>query len=143
MRKSNLILNYAYAESIHFTSDVSMQAGQSANELALGPNTTGFIDSAESDILGLYSAGNLVCADGTLAPPRGIANSTSCNGHGGYISVFDSSGAYVPNSITNSMLNNLQPGDLLYIAGCGSDNNALNESACNYSPQQVVTHVVM
>ena len=33
----------------------------------------------------------------------------SCNGHGGYISVFTSSGGYNANGVTDAMLNNLQP----------------------------------
>lgn len=129
-------LVYAYAESIYFTSAVAMQAGQAVNQANLAPNMNGFVDSPESDSLGLYSAGNLVCADGTLAPERGVANSSSCNGHGGYISVFESDGSYNANAVTESMLNNLQPGDLIYIAG----------EAYNYTYQTInpaVTHVIM
>lgn len=129
-------LVYAYAESVYFTSAVAMQAGQSTAQSNLAPNMPGFIDSPESDSMGLYSAGNLVCADGTLAPNRGIANSSSCNGHGGYISVFESNGSYNANAVTDTILNNLQPGDLIYIAG----------SAYNFSNQRInptVTHVII
>jgi len=129
-------LVYAYAESIYFTSAVAMQAGQSISQSNLAPNMTGFIDSPESDSLGLYSAGNLVCADGSLAPSHGIANSNSCSGHGGYISVFESNGNYNANAVTDSILNNLQPGDLIYIAG----------QAYDYSRQTInptVTHVII
>jgi hypothetical protein len=129
-------LVYAYAESTYFTRAVAMQAGQSTAQSNLAPNMPGFIDSPESDSMGLYSAGNLVCADGSLAPNRGIANSTSCNGHGGYISVFESNGTYNANAVTDTILNNLQPGDLIYIAG----------SAYNYNTHAItplVTHVVM
>lgn len=128
-------LIYAYAESIYFTSAVALQAGQSANQSNLAPNMAGFIDSNESDA-GLYSAGNLVCADGTTAPGRGIANSTSCNGHGGYISVFESNGAYNANAVNDNILNNLHPGDLIYIAGL-----AYNYSESTIDP--LVTHVVV
>lgn len=136
-------LNYAYAESIYFTSVVALQGGQESSESNLAPNMPGFVDSAQADNLGLYSAGRLVCADGTVAPPRGTANSTSCNGHGGYISVFNSSGQYVESAITNTMLNNLQPGDLLYIAGCGSDPFSSIDPNCSSNPRQEVTHVVI
>jgi hypothetical protein len=129
-------LIYSYAESIIFTSDVSMQAGQSSSQANLAPNMTGFIDSPESDIYGFYSAGNLLCVDGTVAPPRGTANSTSCNGHGGYISVFDSNGTYNESAISDSILSNvLQPGDLIYVAGSASD---------PYNPEsKSVSHVVI
>lgn len=129
-------LIYAYTESIYFTSAVAMQAGQSLAQSSLGPNMQGFVDSPESDSTGLYSAGNLVCADGTVAPNRGIANSNSCDSHGGYISVFESNGTYNANAITDQILNNLKPGDLIYIAGL----------AYNYGNQQInptVTHVVI
>ncbi|WP_158649349.1 hypothetical protein [Aquella oligotrophica] len=130
-------LNYAYAESIYFTSDVSMQAGQAANQQNLAPNMSGFHDSGAADTLGLYSAGNLVCNDGTAVNlPKGMADSTSCNGHGGYISVFTSSGGYNANALTESVMNNLQPGDLLYIAGLAYDYN-------NQTINPTVTHVVM
>lgn len=137
-------LNYAYAESIYFTSDVSMQAGQESTQKNLAPNMQGFQDSAAQDTIGLYSAGNLVCNDGTTVNlPKGMADNTSCNGHGGYISVFESNGSYNPNGVTESALNNLQPGDLLYIAGCASDPFALQDKACGNNPRQNVTHVVM
>jgi len=130
-------LNYAYAESIYFTSDVSMQAGQLANQQNLAPNMSGFHDANVPDTQGLYSAGNLVCNDGTaVSLPKGAADSTSCNGHGGYISVFTSSGGYNANALTESVMNNLQPGDLLFIAGAAYD----------YTKQTInpaVTHVVM
>jgi hypothetical protein len=129
-------LVYAYAESIYFTSDVSMQAGQAANQGNLAPNMAGFIDSNTPDNLGLYSAGNLVCADGSMAPNRGIANNTSCNSHGGYISVFESTGSYNANAVTDSMLNNLQAGDLLYIAGSAYD-------YANHTINPTVTHVII
>lgn len=133
-------LIYSYAESMLFTSAVALQAGQASNESELAPNVVGFKDNTGLDILGLPSAGQLVCADGTTAP-RGSTN-TGCNGHGGYISVFDSAGKYESNAITNSMLNNLQPGDLVYIAGCGSNPNAQTAPSCG-NPEQLVTHVVM
>lgn len=136
-------LVYAYAESIYFTSDVSMQAGQAANESELAPNMAGFTDSPESDSLGLYSAGNLLCNDGSVAPGRGIANNSSCDSHGGYISVFESNGSYNANDITDSALNNLQLGDLIYIAGCASNPNAKNDISCAYNPRQAVTHVII
>jgi hypothetical protein len=41
------------------------------------------------------------------------------------------------------MLENLQPGDLLYIAGCGSNPNALNSAVCGFEPEQNVTHVII
>lgn len=136
-------LVYAYAESIYFTSDVSMQAGQSSNESELAPNMAGFNDSPESDSLGLYSAGNLLCNDGSVAPARGIATNSSCDAHGGYISVFESNGNYNANAISDSVLTNLQPGDLIYIAGCASDPNAKNDISCAYNPRQQVTHVII
>lgn len=136
-------LLYSYAESIIFTSAISPQAGQGNEQESLAPNMTGFVDSNESDINGLYSAGNLVCADGTLAPPRGGANSSSCNGHGGYISVFNSDGSYNESAITDTILNVLQPGDLLYVSGCASDPTASSDSLCNYDPRQLVTHVIV
>lgn len=129
-------LVYAYAESVYFTSAVAMQAGQSVAQSNLAPNMPGFVDSPESDSMGLYSAGNLVCADGSLAPNRGIANSSSCNGHGGYISVFESNGSYNESAVTNAMLNNLQPGDLIYIAGSAYDYNT-------HAVTPLVTHVII
>ena len=135
-------LIYSYAESIVFTSGINLQSGQGSQQ-SLAPNMAGFVDSNESDILGLYSAGSLVCADGTVAPPRGVANSTSCNGHGGYISVFESNGNYNESAVTDVMLNNLLPGDLVYISGCGSTLNAASLSQCGNNPEQNVTHVVV
>lgn len=129
-------LIYAYAESMYFSSDTSKQAGQSPNQSKLAPNMPGFVDAAESDTIGLHSAGNLVCADGTLAPDRGIANSSSCDGHGGYISVFESNGTYNANAVTDTILDNLQPGDLIYIAGLAYD-----EGTQKIDP--TVTHVVI
>lgn len=129
-------LIYAYAESIYFTSAVALQAGQSTNQSNLAPNMSGFIDSVESDSLGLHSAGNLVCADGSTVSNSVIANSTSCNGHGGYISVFESDGTYNANALTTQVLNNLKPGDLIYIAGLAYDFS-------NEEIDPTVTHVVV
>ena len=134
-------LVYAYGESIVFTSDISMQAGQTTIESNLAPNMVGFVDSTTPDVLGLYAAGQLVCADGTVAPIG--ATNTSCDGHGGYISVFNSSGVYSNTGVTDAMLNNLQAGDLLYIGGCASDPNSLIDTACNNNPRQQVTHVII
>ena len=56
--------------------------------------------------------------------------------HGSNISVFESNGSYNANGVTDAMLNNLQIGDLLYIAGLAYDNGtqAINPN---------VTHVIM
>lgn len=138
-------LIYAYAESINFTSAVALQAGQSTAESGFAPNMPGFRDDTDPDINGDAAAGQLVCADGTVAPRGTITTVTmnGCTGHGGFISVFATNGSYVSNGITDNMLNNLQPGDLLYVAGCGSDESAAQDKDCNYNPSQAVTHVVI
>lgn len=127
-------LVYDFAESIMFNSGIQQQAGQSTVQSNLAPNMSGFVDDAAGNANGT-AAGSLVCADGSLAPSTGATN-TSCNGHGGYISVFTSSGGYNANGVTDAMLNNLQPGDLLFIAGLAYD-----YSSTAINPQ--VTHVVV
>lgn len=130
-------LVYSYAESIIFNSQINTQAGQTTanpNQTTLAPNMPGFIDGPTLSSNG--KAGALVCADGTTAPLTGATN-TSCNAHGGYISVFESNGTYNANGVTDAMLNNLQAGDLLYIAGSAYD--SATPSAINPN----VTHVVM
>lgn len=127
-------LVYDFAESIMFNSGIQQQAGQNTAQSNLAPNMSGFVDDVAGNANGT-AAGSLVCADGSLAPSSGATN-TSCNAHGGYISVFTSSGGYNANGVTDAMLNNLQPGDLLFIAGLAYDypTTAIN-------PQ--VTHVIV
>lgn len=124
-------LIYSYAESIIFNSQINTQAGQTQANLA--PNLSGFVDAAALPSDG--KAGALVCADGSTAPLNGATN-ISCDLHGGYISVFESNGSYNANGVTDAMLNNLQIGDLLYIAGLAYDNvtQTINPN---------VTHVIM
>lgn len=127
-------LVYSYAESIIFNSQINTQAGQTMDQTTLAPNIPGFIDGPTLGSDG--KAGALVCADGTTAPLTGATN-TSCDAHGGYISVFESTGKYNANGVTDAMLNNLHVGDLLYIAGSAYDFAKPSEINPN------VTHVVM
>lgn len=111
---SALIYNFGLSQL--FTSDVSLQSGQVEPNTA--PSMSNFKDNQGLDLVGLPSAGQLVCADGTLATTNGTSNDPlACNNHGGYISVFNNSGQYESQAITDTMLNNLKPGDLVYISG--------------------------
>ena len=93
---------------------------------------SGFVDAAalrsddKTDVL--------VCDDSTAS--LNGATSISCDLHGSNISVFESNGSYNANGVTDAMLNNLQIGDLLYIAGLAYDNGtqAINPN---------VTHGIM
>lgn len=138
-------LTYAYSEGILFTSGINPQAGQSPDQYSLAPNIPGFVDSTAKDILGLPAAGQLVCADGTLAPlgAATIGSTSGCSSHGGYISVFGADGKYQNDAVTDTMLNNLQPGDLIYIAGCASNPNSATSTVCDNNPREQVTHVVI
>lgn len=136
-------LMYAYAEGILFSSGINTQAGQSSNQLHMAPNMPGFVDSTAKDPLGLSAAGQLVCADGTLAP-RGVTTNGlpgTCHNHGGYISVFGHDGKYRHDAITDVMLGHLKPGDLIYIAGCGSSDG--KTGGCAGAIPQQVTHVIV
>lgn len=116
---------YNFAFGTQFTGDVSWQAGQSADgsqsELSPNQQTVGnVLDNPDAP-------GKLVCADNTLEVDH------SCAGHGGYISAIDREGHRDPSAVTSTMLSNLHPGDLLYIAASLEDG----------SPASAVTHVVL
>lgn len=109
-----LIFNWGFGT--RFSSDVQVQGGQAMGARDF-PNQPGFTDEGVTD--GSFGpkgkpAGNMVCADGTTAAFPTV--STGCDGHGGFISVFNSNGVYRPNRVTDAMLDKLQPGDLIYLA---------------------------
>lgn len=116
---------YDFALGIVFTGETGWQAGQAEDnsQTTLSPNQ----QTPGNVLANPNAAGVLVCADNTLEV------SHSCAGHGGYISVINSSGGRDPNAVTDSMLEALHPGDLLFIAA----------NLENGTPDSEVTHVVM
>lgn len=156
---------YNFAFGIQFNSDTGFQAGQATDNSQdyLIPNAQ---DSTAADQLQLFSntnpnsaAGVLVCKDGTTEQRTGPnaycgtgGVSGLCTGTypsrscpNGYMSVFNGE-YYDPahpafhqptSTITASMLNNLKPGDMLYLAfNPGSGNGDGNNKT------SVVTHVI-
>ncbi len=155
---------YNFAFGIQFNSDTGFQAGQATDgsQSFLIPNAQ---DSTAADQLQQFSnsnpnspAGVLVCADGTTETTTGPKAYCGTGGSGlctgtyptrtcpnGYISVFSGT-KYDPANpafhqpdltVTPAMLNNLLPGDMLYLAfspgsGKGDGNNTTS----------IVTHVI-
>jgi hypothetical protein len=107
-------LTYNWALGRRFSTDMNIQGGQALTESQITPNESGFSDAGVIDTYGFGPAGHLVCMDGTTAPEP--TDSTGCDGHGGFISVYNSSGQWESTALTDSVLENLQPGDILYIA---------------------------
>lgn len=114
---------YNFALGVRFSNKITAQAGLSSNNISLSPS-----QQTESQVLAdPGAAGKLVCEDNTLE------NKHSCAEHGGYISVFDNQGIAHPGTISDHILDRLQPGDLLFIAPKPKQAFAVRK----------VTHVVM
>ncbi|MCL9686712.1 hypothetical protein MJ258_04230 [Legionella sp. EUR-108] len=114
---------YNFALGLMFSSNIKYQAGQRADKTQnnLSPNQqsgTNVLDNPNA-------AGKLVCRDNSIEVNH------SCAGHGGYLSVIDSSGNKHPGSILSSDLTALHPGDLLFISARRPNNST------------AVVHVVM
>ena len=140
---------YNFAFDIQFDSKTSSQAGQedcpgstncpqddlSPNQQNTGSYVGQYLDNANR-------AGSLVCADGTIDPnsaPGSVGTPTLCVGHGSYLSSINSSGGFDNPAVTiDTLVPNgtpiLYPGDLLFIAGGGSNPDGSTSE---------VTHVIM
>lgn len=144
---------YNFALNIQFDSKTSYQAGQAG--CPGNTNCPQDMLSPNQQNTGIYSgvylnspnrAGYLVCADGTYDPnsaPGSAGTPTLCQGHGGYLSSINSSGAFDKPAVTiNTLVPNgvpiLQPGDMLYIAGGGPDPQPSQDGST-----AEVTHVIM
>lgn len=126
-------LVYNWAFGIRFSTAVNIQGGQNDNSNSY-PNQANFTDKNVKDDAGYGPAGNMVCVDGSTAPLP--TTSSGCNGHGGFISVFDSNGKWNSNAITTDILNNLQPGDMLYLA-TGAPNSTVIEHVVIWTGQVI------
>jgi len=128
---------YNFAFGIQFNSDTGYQAGQatdgSQNTLTPNGQTSGNTLQAFSNSNPNSPAGVLVCKDGKTEQEE-----AACGGYGtdGYFSVFRGSDYSHPYyTISDQMLQTLQPGDLIFLGfskGAGDGNNS----------SSVVTHVI-
>ncbi len=133
---------YNFSFGIQFNSDTGYQAGQKndGTQDTLYPNKQTLVhhlqpfNNSDPD----SPAGVLVCKDGSTEQEN-----PECGGYGtnGYFSVFlypnasadPQKPAPTASNITESMLNYLQPGDLIFLGFAGKEGN---------NPTSMVTHVI-